>query len=261
MSEWGTHADNGDWRSIHVPDLSGDELRELYIRLCAVVPKIGRENGLEQHYDFALPHELNDERLKPAALLLHDIRGLFEEEPKWFEAAEEYARQVLADLGKLVDDDDRPIDAHQAEYLSQEWHARRALELVDGREFILGSAAKLAREKPLDAEEVQSWMEELAAIAFTAGRHVQAALGKEFEFHAVRGMKIVTATRAGGEEKAKSFKRTKDRIFSAMGRIMVEREISARAAAAAAHFDLQLGTGPDANYRMWKREEKKSQKK
>lgn len=261
MSDWRTHADNGDWQLIHWVGLSKREMRALYQRLCLVVPKVLRENGLERQLVYAMPEDLPKGRLKFAAQWLNEMRGQFEEEPKWSTTAETYACNVLEELGKpakTADGTARKSD--EADYFSREWHALHVLEIVESGKFTLAIAEKLARQKPLDAIEVQSWMDEIAERAFAAGRHMHAAWGKEFEHHAVRGMKIATATRAGGVEKAKSFKRTKDQIISAMGRLMVERKISARAAAESAFFDQRLGTGPDANYRMWKREEMKSQK-
>lgn len=260
MSDWRTHADNGDWQLILWAGLSKREMRALYHRLCLVVPKMWRENGLERHFDYKLPQDLPKGQLQFAAQWLNEMRDQFEDDPKWSTIAETYAHDVLEELGKPTKTANGTArKADEADYFSQEWHALRVLEMVDGSKFTLAVAEKLARQKPLDASEVLSWMDEIAETAFAAGRHMHAAWGKGFEHHAVRGIKIATATSSGGAEKARSFEKTKNEIISAMGEL-VDGGMSARSAADAV-FRRQLGASANANYQLWKRDKRDSLKK
>ena len=253
MSVWREHLENNEWHLIDWPDLPETELRELYRQLCKVVPKVWREDGLERIQEHALPRDLDKGPLQFAALMLNEIRGQFEDEPDWVEVAESYARHVLHELGRPIEPESGTSrKSEEAQYLSREWHALCVLELTRHSKVIRAwGSAPTDHETPLTKAESASWMDEMGAIAFTAGRHMQQAWLKPFEKHAMRDIFEVENARKASHEKARKNEPQRNAVRAEMERLRSEGHSIARAADLAASNG--FGKTAAANRATWYR--------
>lgn len=171
-------------------------LKSLLDHLRTIVPTITIENGMECTTRHLSPFDgMEDwtgyEHLRRAAEILYlgELEAVVEGEPPHLSDSWANYRNM--------------IEKHLAEYaasseptsvgkeLSRRAHASTALDLLANIDFVEG----LARHE-LSEEADHHWLSELvseiAYSAFDAGRHTQAAWGKEFEKHASVRLRLRT---------------------------------------------------------------------
>lgn len=184
--------DTRRWDDAHKPSL-----KALLERLRSVVPKAPVENGMERATRYLQPSDpavlwTGKEHLKPAAEILHigDLEAVVEREPaKASESWSKHREMIAKQLNEYLHSSE-PTSGDKS--LSRRGHASSALELLSHLDVVEG----FARHEMTD-ETDHGWLTELVAeialAAFDAGRHVQAAWGKEFEKHAVVRVNAVKA--------------------------------------------------------------------
>lgn len=172
----------------HSPDEAAP-LQGLFDALCALVPTICEENGMERRERHLTPtddpkHWRGQEHLKGAAAILDlgELQAAIEGEPpiaseEWRDARE----RTEAFLQECLDGEEF---TQGAEDISRKAHARKARDL-----FLNIDNTTAFYISQMDSEEDRDWlMEALADIAhdaFEAGLRTQAAGGKEVEKLAV----------------------------------------------------------------------------
>lgn len=112
----------------------------------------------------------------------------------------------------------------------------------------------------LDTDEGRAWLLEFAAEvasrAFVSGRHMQAAWGREFEGHAVRGMTALKSSGKGGEARRWALEPERRKILAEMARLLQRHPNRSVTWAAETAHSSGLGASPDANRKLWKQHEK-----
>lgn len=168
-------------------------LRALLVALEDVVPSFSVENGMERTTRQILcsdPQEawLGIEHLRGAAeiLQLGELAAVVERlPPKQSTVWEREKATVEEYLLTLLE---QPEPTLGSEEMSRRAHSQDALELLNGLET---SQSWMSSE--LDDQHDREWFSEAVAevanLAFHAGRHMQAAWGKEFERYAVAKLK------------------------------------------------------------------------
>ncbi len=238
------NASAGDWRALLVarewkalnglwPHLPVGEQRKLFDELRRVVPKIVVEDGVEHIERQVWQNETTDE-WRGATKILE--RGELEiaikgERPKtagWVSLRQEAEMVMYAHLG--VDlwfrDDPKPGDIKE---LSAKWHAGRVLgnlmlfdqTVADALHRMEGESNRLLLAETLAL---------IAAQAFDVGRHTQAASGKRFEPHALRGVKQIKAASDGGKRRAATLKERTRLTVAELKRLIAEGHKPDRAA-------------------------------
>lgn len=169
----------------------------LLSKLRDIVPKIDEENGIERqerHLSSTDDPKLwqGQEHLKGAADILEhgELEAAIEGDPPV--ASEEWGntRNSIEPILQAYLRENEVTEGTND--LSRGKHARDALDLLHA---IDNMAAFLSRE--LDTQDDKDWLKEVLAevanFAFAAGRHTQAAWGKEFEKLAVAREKQIRA--------------------------------------------------------------------
>lgn len=95
----------------------------------------------------------------------------------------------------------------------------------------------------------------LAESAFIIGREYEAIGKKQFELHALRGMKTASAAREGGNARSVARSQLTDAVLTTMASIMSDGHTIRRAAELA--FRRGFGTSEEANRKLWTRHKNK----
>ncbi|WP_372921730.1 hypothetical protein [Roseovarius sp.] len=172
-------------------------LTALLGRLRSVVPTVPVENDMERatrHLEPSDPADLwtGKEYLKPAAEILHigELEALVDGEPEMPNLSWVSHRQMIEEQLSEYLAAAEPTSGDKE--MSRGGHASFAMDLLKHLDF----AERVAKHE-LSSEQDRAWLTELVAeisfAAFEAGRHAQAAWGKEFEKHAVVRVKAVDA--------------------------------------------------------------------
>ncbi|WP_068114404.1 hypothetical protein [Tropicimonas marinistellae] len=193
-------------------------LRALLSALREGVPKIRIENGMERgerHLKWSYPPEIwpgHDERWRRGAIILQLGELVAEVDGEPPTAGEEWVGErehIESYLVEFVGPNEaaKGVKKQGPEEMSREDHAGKALEHLASLDIATAYACA-----EMDAEEDRDWLKEtvadVARIAFYAGRHTQAAWGKEFEPLAATREISLHAWAIGNEGRAKSNKRT-----------------------------------------------------
>lgn len=258
MGAWKPLFDQRRWDEIEDlwPSLPPAEQRALFIALLEGVPKIIVIDGVEQTERHVRPNEAPSEWKGAAKILaLGELEAEIEGDPptattSWASLrteAETYLRDTVADCERETQ------GARDAGELSREQHSRTSLDLLAAIEK---ATKRMCAEMDSDAD--REWlaevMAEIAEYAFIAGRHMQAAWGKPFESHAVRGIKTLKSAAAGGEQR--KGKRAADTpLVIACMRDMIEAGHS-KARAAELAYKKGLGKSAGGNRRLFYRQTK-----
>lgn len=250
------------------------EIREILARLQKDLPKIVLENGTERRVEF-LSQPLSKD----------PDRGAFE--PAWSDADDfqRYLANFRLEIEYVVHGG--PPTARE-EWAGRTVEARRVLRAFLEEPEMTGGAAALSRRSrasdalelleevdrlasmmsraPYDDEDLESeskgssppeheqrWLLEcfadIAAHAYDAGRYLQAAIGKEIESHALRGMKTLAASKQSAQQQKGKIAPRSAKILE----IMREKIANGASASAAAKFTFNagLGTSVEANRKLW----------
>lgn len=203
MSDWMTLYARRDWNGLdnwwrHCEN--AEEVAAFLKRLQADVPKVARQNGMEQLTDHAHPTEAPDE-WKGAAeiLLLGELEAAVSGDPEPVPDQWRRSREEVSNLLRALKDAEEVTTGDPA--LSRVAHAKTALDMLDS---IDSCVSMMANEidpdcnNPDGREWLIAFAEEIVSIAFDAGAHTRAAIGKEIEGHAIRGQKTILSARQGG---------------------------------------------------------------
>lgn len=182
-----------DWHLAN-PD-QNDALKELLAELKRLVPTISVENGMERWHRHIVNGDDQKrwsgiEHLRGAAkiLVMGELEAAVEGMPP--EASQAWAdyRSVIEE--HLIEYMERPESTEGAAELSRRAHAQEAIGLLEQVDF---AGRSMAAE--MESEEDRAWLHEVigqvAHLAHVAGRHTQAAWGKEFEKHAKTRLKNI----------------------------------------------------------------------
>lgn len=253
MPDWREHAARGDWQEINLAHVPEEDHRELFEALSKVVPKRLRTDHLESVEEFALQSEIADRRLKDAAVLLADLEGTFDDEPTWLDVAIDYAREVLRELDASPSHvNGSPRSPDEAKYLSREWHALKVLDISRHMSTMRSWAAYSIKDPgPVSEEWLHSWMDEAAAAAYSIGRHLQSAWGKQFDPATEKGLKMPMDGKHGGDARGIALEPRRRKILHRM-EVEIDKGTSVREAAKRA-YDCGLGKSTEANRKLWNR--------
>ncbi|WP_374308222.1 hypothetical protein [Methylocella sp.] len=263
-------ASAGDWRALftsrrwealeglwrHLP--VGDQ-RDLLDALRRDVPKVVVEDGVERVERHALPRELGDgeKEWQGAAKIvaLGELEAAVEGDPPPANARWDDLRAEADALLHARIDAETPFAARprrrKLKELSEEWHAEKAVGALERFNLLVAWAGR-----EMDSDDDRDWLAEtIAAVAvevFTAGRHMQAALGKPVEFDAVRGRKSLAAASEGGKARARMMKHRTSETVAEMRRLIAEGRSKGQAARIA--FNRGFGPSFDANKKLLARQ-------
>lgn len=255
MSEWRLLFNQRRWDEIEGlwPSLSRPEQRALFGALLQGVPKITVIDGMEKTERHALPKEAPSEWKGAAKILaLGELEAEIDGHPpiastSWASLrteAETYLRETIAECGQ------KPMAGQAPGELSQEQHCRDSLELLGA----IDRATKLMSAE-MDSDADGEWLveviAEIAEYAFVAGRHMQAAWGKPFEGHAVRGIKTLQSAAEGGAKRKGKLAADTPRIIAYM-RELIAAGHSKKRAAQLAHKK-GLGKSASSNSKLFYR--------
>jgi len=187
---------------MYKPDEPG-ALRDLLEALRKVVPLVAVENGMERserHIKIDDDPSLwqGCERLKGAAgiLELGELEAAAYGDPQT-------GRDAWNDHKAMIQDNLRPLmetgeQTEGSDELSRATHAREASELLKTTDRV---NRMMSAQMPHEAD--RTWLDEVIAevafLAFEAGRHTQAAWGKEFESFAVTRQRQIDSLRIRNE--------------------------------------------------------------
>lgn len=195
MTDFRALAAAGRWADVNWMELSHEEQVEFLQLVRAAVPFVLVENGMEREQRRALPGEVGNDRARIEAatiLYLGELEAAIEGEPpkareNWHEVRrliDLFLANALVEKEATTGDPEMSRNAHAAaaiEYLNE----------IDRLSAFLG--------KEMDTAEDRDWLvetiSEVACAAFSAGRHMQATWGKQFESDAVRGEKVAGGSR------------------------------------------------------------------
>lgn len=260
MTDWRAQAAQQHYRQIDWTELDSDARRAYLLHLRKVVPLVAITNGMERMERHATPKQMETIRLGSA-----EFQALPEPEQKVVRENLIEAAMVLylGELAAAVDgaaptDDvlwgsirnDAEIFLREASTakevtagatsLSRQGHAQDALEILAG----LDRAVEWMAGECDDLEE-QRWLRETVALvashAFVAGRHMQAAWGKDFEHLAVSRKQQISALNAHNEGRNTynaARRRVKDHAAQKAREIAAESTLSGMALAK--HIAIQL---------------------
>ncbi|WP_136683122.1 hypothetical protein [Falsirhodobacter xinxiangensis] len=199
ICSWKQMLDARDWDGLEdfSRHASQQECTEILDRLGALVPKVTMTNGTEVQEVFAGPDEVPPELAGAAKILLLgelEARALGDEYipcllDQWHDlsaAAEDQCKKLAA----------LPEVTEGSAQMSRVHHATEAAELL---RFIPAVLAAVMNDENGTPDELGNALQEhiatVALYAFTAGRHLQIALGKEHEPDAIRGEKVAGGLR------------------------------------------------------------------
>lgn len=232
------------WRHLERAD-AADVLKELR----GIVPMVTIENGMERSERRALPKEVAEE-LRGAAkiLMLGELEAYVEGDPPmptavWRDhqaAAEAFLEEASANAEVTVGDVELSRKRHCDEA------AERFRSLDRTQHLMLGQ---------MDGPDEENWLREVIAEvaidAYLAGRHVQAAWGKDFEQHAVRGEKVLHGAAQAGDLRRRTVEPSSQKVLDEMERLRDRKHTVSRAADLA--FENGFGSSPDANRKLYYR--------
>lgn len=176
---------------------------EILAALRRVVPVVERTNGTERKLEHALPHEVPADLAGAAKILCMGeleatalgIRFSPTYLTQWNELLPQ-VRRACAELAALPEVTDGTAD------MSRAGHAKEASELLAFIPAILEAmlySGEADEEEPDElGPQLQEHVATAAIYAFEAGRHFQAALGKEHESAALRTYENIARNRKSG---------------------------------------------------------------
>lgn len=257
MIDWRASLRGNNWRLIEWTALDEGDQYILYRYLRRQLRRKDFDDGLEITNDYIRIQDAKNESEKRAAFIFGELRHLYEPEPNWLLDAEKLAKQTLADAGvSPLDKDGYLKDAEAYKTNSVEWHAQLVLHHL--KWFNNYANIELVNEdnpELIDNEELQTWMADSAKEAYYLGAHIRAIQGKEFEYHAMRGIKTQESASKGGQAReGKLGKHTKS-VLGTMEPLIRDGHTAANAGRIA--FRKGLGTTAEANRRLWGRHERK----
>ena len=255
MGAWKPLFDQRRWDEIDNlwPSLPPAEQRALFIALLEGVPKVVVIEGVEQTERHVRPNEAPSEWKGAAKILaLGELEAEIEGDPpasatSWAALrteAETYLRETIADCERETQ------GARDAGELSREQHSRTSLDLLAA----IDRATTLMCAE-MDSDTDREWlaevMAEIAEYAFIAGRHMQAAWGKPFEGHAVRGIKTIQSAAEGGRQRRGKVGPETAQILAHMQQLINAGQSQSRAAY---HANIKgLGSSQSANLKLYQR--------
>ncbi|PLL13657.1 hypothetical protein C0V75_09890 [Tabrizicola sp. TH137] len=224
-----------------------EPLRRVHDLLRRHVPFEWVENGAERQLAVVHPDRAPG-YLRGAAVLLHDDEfvAIIEGEPpseseQWHVLKAEVTKELAEFLrsAEVTEGDPR---------LSLHAHASTAADYLKQMEL---SAHLYANQ--LDNEEDRDWLleclDEFAYAAFLAGYHARAAQVKLLEPHIIRGMKVVRAAQASGQQLKTKRTPTTTAVLKEIEKLRNEgKNISAATRLA---YQRGYGSSADANRRLW----------
>ena len=138
--------------------------------------------------------------------------------------------------------------------LSRTAHAKHALEFFGSIDWCVTAMANEIDPDGTMADD-RAWLisfaDEIVSLAFNAGAHARAAIGKEVEGHAVRGLKMLSNSREGGHARKLSTAGKTTEVLKRMAELIEQGHSVSRAATLAA--DAGLGTSAGANRQLYNR--------
>jgi hypothetical protein len=222
------------WDDAQIP-----ALKALLERLQYLVPIVSIENGIERTTRHLTPHDpaelwAGKEYLKPAAKILHlgELEALVDGEPELPSYSWSRHREMITKHLNEYLHSTEPTSGEKS--LSRRGHASSALELLSHLDIVEG----FARHELTDDADLK-WLAELVAevafAAFDAGRHTQAAWGKEFEKYAMTQLKNTKALleQTGPRDEANRRKSEHSRRMKEHARSVRKRYCSGKQTAAA----------------------------
>jgi hypothetical protein len=256
MTDWQERYAKRDWAWLddwwrRFDDREGAAL--LLERLRADVPRLDRRNGMEMQNDYVTPREA-EEKWKGAAEILYlgELEAWVEGEPISVPDQWEHERARIEALLREFAGAREVTKGDPS--LSRRTHAHEALESLASIDFCTSAMSKeidADGQHPADREWLISFSREIAFLAFNAGSHARAAIGKKAEAHAVRGEKVHSAARSGGESRRQQTKPEADRTLQRM-RELIDKGHTQKRAAELAYAD-GYGTSADANRKLLNR--------
>jgi hypothetical protein len=186
------------WRGCENPE----DVAAFYDRLLADVPKVTLQNGMDEQDDYVSPSEAPDAWKGAAKILLMGeleatVEGAPEPVPDQWRRERDKIVHLLGELKLVRADDVKSGDPS----LSRSAHAKNALDLFSSIDWCVGTMANEIDPDGAMAGE-REWLidfaDEIVSLAFNAGAHARAAIGKEIEGHAIRGKKTLSSAKEGG---------------------------------------------------------------
>jgi hypothetical protein len=207
------------------------------------------ENGMERTERRALPKEVAKE-LKGAAkiLMLGELEAYVEGDPP---RPTDVWRELQAAVEAFLHEASAKAEATSGDVeLSRKRHCDEAVERL--RSLDRTQHLMLCQ---MDGPDEENWLREVipevAIDAYLAGRHVQAAWGKDFEQHAVRGEKVLHGAAQAGDLRRRTAAPSSQKVLEEMKRLLDRKHSISRAAELA--FEKGLGSSPDANQKLYYR--------
>lgn len=224
-----------------------EPLRRVHALLHRHVPLEWIENGAERQRTVINPDRAPG-YMRGAAALLHDdeFMAIIEGEPpseseQWRDLKAEVTKELAEFLhsAEVTEGDPR---------LSLHAHASRATAFLEQIEAYSRFYTH-QQDDDEDREWLRECLEEFAYSAFLAGYHARAAQVKLLEPHMIRGMKVVRAAQASGQQ----LKGRRSPETTALLKEMEKLINQGKNVSTAARIAHQRGCGssPQANRRLW----------
>lgn len=260
MKDWQERYARRDWIWLddwwrHFDDRAS--AKDFLERLRADVPKRIHQNGIESREEYVTPDEASEE-WKGAAEILYfgELAAWVEGEPQPVDASWELERVRIEALLRELWGAGEVTEGDHA--LSRRAHAEEALESLASIDFCTSAMSDEIdpdRNLPDDREWLLSFAREIAFLAFNAGTHARAAIGKQAEAHAVRGDKVLAAAKSGGRSRHQQTKSETERTLQRM-RELIDQGHTQKRATELAHAQ-GYGTSANANRQLLKNSKKK----
>lgn len=256
MTDWQELVAAKNWTEVQDLWLHLDraDAADLLEALRSIVPMVTIENGMERSERRALPKEVRPKVLLGAAtiLMLGELEAYVEGDPPLPTAV---WRDLKAAAETFLHESSAKAEATQGDVeLSRRHHCDEAIERL--RSLGLTEHAMLGG---VDGPDEQIWLREVIAEvaidSYLAGRHVQAAWGKGFEQHAVRGEKVLHGAVQAGALRRRTVEPSSQRVLEEMGRLLDRKQTVSRAAELA--FEGGFGSSPVANQKLYYRTKRK----
>jgi hypothetical protein len=255
MTNWRELVAAKNWTGVEDlwPHLEQADAAALLDALRSIVPMVTIENGMERTERRALPKEVVPELTGAAIILmLGELEAYVEGDPPLPTAV---WRDLKAAAETFLHESSAKAEATQGDIeLSRKRHCDEAAEslrsLSQTERLMLGE---------MDGPDEENWLRgviaEVAIDAYLAGRHVQAAWGKDFEQHAVRGEKVLHGAAQAGALRRRTVEPSSQRVLEEMGRLLDRKQTVSRAAELA--FEGGFGSSPAANQKLYYRTKRK----
>ena len=257
MSDWRAYYMARNWDALdtwwrHCDELT--QLRAFRDQLRTDLPGKMLFNGMEQRLVDIHPRDAAPDWKGAAEILfLGELEAKIEGEPPtemeiWYDLRAEVSAVMQAMLGE----DKEPTQGDAA--LSRSAHAKTCLAYFD--QLDLETAGMLGELDPQNSNpEDQEWLRaviaQAALAAFRAGAHAQAANGKVFEAHAVRGKKVHDGAKMSGAGTRSLTAKRAFAVLRSMNQLIAQGHTIRRAA----YLTAEKGTGSsgDANSKIYDR--------